>query len=384
MQTLGIAGLKLRQPDPKYKNTLHPNTMIPHPIWRMARQPASTGGVAGEWMLDPLNRAFRMSYLILWVAVFARQACLPVPANLFLLTAGALARDGELNMLPVMVIGILGCLAGDLVWFEAGRHWGRQIIRVLCVFSSDPHYCAQRAHSIYARWGLRSLIVAKFIPGLDAVTPPLAGIEGSSRLAFLAYDSLGSLLWSVLYAVLGYLFASRLAVIARLMARFGDVLVAAVGIPFAFYITRRAWVMAQMLCHLRLRRITPALLHIKITSAEQVAIVDLLSFEEGDEGLAGIPGAVRMDPARLRSRIRVVVPENVGIVLYCSSSGELTSARVAVALQKMGISNIWVLEGGLAAWKKDGFPVTVHLSTSSEVTERFGIKVIEIDSGATL
>jgi 3-mercaptopyruvate sulfurtransferase SseA len=70
--------------------------------------------------------------------------------------------------------------------------------------------------------------------------------------------------------------------------------------------------------------------------------------------------------------------------LYCSSSGELTSARVAVALQKMGISNVWVLEGGLAAWKKEGFPVTVHLSTSSEVTERFGIKITEIDSGARL
>jgi membrane protein DedA with SNARE-associated domain len=148
-------------------------------------------------MLYPLNHAFRVSYLILWVVVFARQACLPVPANLFLLTAGALARGGELNMLLVLVIGVLGCLAGDLVWFEAGRHWGRRIIRVLCVFSSDPHYCAQRAHSIYARWGLRSLIVAKFIPGLDGVTPPLAGIEGSSRLAFLAYDSPGSLLWSV-------------------------------------------------------------------------------------------------------------------------------------------------------------------------------------------
>jgi rhodanese-related sulfurtransferase len=89
------------------------------------------------------------------------------------------------------------------------------------------------------------------------------------------------------------------------------------------------------------------------------------------EGQAGIPGAVRMDPARLRSRIRVVVPENVRIVLYCSSSGELTSARVAVALQKIGISNVWVLEGRLAAWKKEGFPLTAHLSTSSEITERF-------------
>jgi membrane protein DedA with SNARE-associated domain/rhodanese-related sulfurtransferase len=333
-------------------------------------------------MLDPLNHAFRVSYLILWVAVFARQACLPVPANLFLLAAGALARGGELNILLVLVIGVLGCLGGDLVWFQAGRHWGRQIIRVLCVFSSDPLYCAQRAHNAYARWGLRSLIVAKFIPGLDSVTPPLAGIEGSSRLAFLAYDSLGSLLWSGLYAVLGYLFASRLAVIAVSMARFGDVLLLVVGIPLAFYIIRHIWVMMQMLCHLRLRRITPAVLHKKITSAEQVAIIDLLGFEEGQEDYAGIPGAVRMDPARLRSRIRVVVPENLGIVLYCSSSGELTSARVAVALQKIGISNVWVLEGGLGAWKKEGFPVTVHLSTSREVRERFGIKVIEIDSGA--
>jgi len=57
-------------------------------------------------MLDPLNHAFRVSYLILWMVVFARQACLPVPANLFLLTAGALARGGELNMLLVLVIGV--------------------------------------------------------------------------------------------------------------------------------------------------------------------------------------------------------------------------------------------------------------------------------------
>ena len=57
---------------------------------------------------------------------------------------------------------------------------------------------------------------------------------------------------------------------------------------------------------------------------------------------------------------------------------------MAVALQKVGISNVWVLEGGLAAWKKEGFPVTVHLSTSREVTERFGIKIIEINSGTRL
>jgi hypothetical protein len=55
---------------------------------------------------------------------------------------------------------------------------------------------------------------------------------------------------------------------------------------------------------------------------------------------------------------------------------ELISARVAVALRKRGISNVWVLEGGLTAWKREGLPVTLQLSTSEEAAERFGIEII--------
>ena len=335
-------------------------------------------------MLDLSRHALSVTYLILWAAVFARQTCLPVPANLFLLTAGALVRGGGLNMSFVLCAGILGCLAGDLVWFEAGRHWGGQIMRVLCAFSSDPHYCAQRAHKVFGRWGLRSLILAKFVPGLDGVTPPLAGIEGSERSAFLAYDSLGSFLWTASYAGLGYLFANRLTLIAASMTRFGGVLAAIIGIPLACYVAWRIGILAHMLRHLRLRRITPLLLNEKIMAGEPIAIIDLLSFEEGHGDCAGIPGAVRMDPARLRSRLRVVVPENLGLVLYCSSSGELTSARVAVALRKKGISNVWVLEGGLTAWKKEGLSVTLRLSTSAEAAERFGIKIVEDELRVTV
>lgn len=328
-------------------------------------------------MLDPMHNAITI-YLILWTAIFANQVCLPVPGVLFLLTAGAFARSGELSMTLVLCVGILGCLAGDLIWFEAGRRWGSHIMRILCVFSSDPGYCAERAHKVFGKWGLRSLVVAKFIPGLDGVTPPLAGMEGSSRIAFLAYDSLGSLLWSALFAGCGYLFASRLAFIAASVARFGDVLAAAIGIPFACYVAWRVWVIGHMLHHLRLRRITPLALQEKLTSGEQVAIIDLLSFEEEREDRVGIPGAFRIDPARLRSRSHVVVvPGNLGIVLYCSSVGELASARVAIALQRKGISNVWVLDGGLTAWEKEGLPVTLHLNTSSEAAERLGIKIIE-------
>jgi membrane protein DedA with SNARE-associated domain/rhodanese-related sulfurtransferase len=327
-------------------------------------------------MLEPLNHAFGLTYWILWAAVFARQVCLPVPANLFLLTAGALVHRGAVNIGLVMSMGVLGCLAGDLVWFEAGRRWGRQIMRILCAFSTDPHYCAQQAHKVFERWGLRSLIVAKFIPGLDGVTPPLAGIEGTSRRDFLVFDSVGSFLWTALYVGLGYLFAERLTIIAASMARFGGLIAEGIGIPLGCYVGWRVWIMIHMLRHLRLRRITPLLLHERITSGEQIAIIDLLDFEDEHEKRAGIPGAVRMAPSRLRSRSRVVVPEHLEMVLYCSSSGEFTSARVAVALQKKGISNVWVLDGGLTAWEREGLPVTVNLSTPKDGAEWFGIRVI--------
>src|SRR3984885_16373416 len=101
-------------------------------------------------MLDPFHHASRLTYLILCMAVFARQVCLPVTAALFLLAAGPLARSGELNVTLVLGVGILGCLAGDLVWLEAGRRWGGQIMRILCVFGKDPHNRSPRAHKSFA------------------------------------------------------------------------------------------------------------------------------------------------------------------------------------------------------------------------------------------
>jgi rhodanese-related sulfurtransferase len=123
------------------------------------------------------------------------------------------------------------------------------------------------------------------------------------------------------------------------------------------------------------------LLHKRLKSGEQVAIIDLLRIEEEQQDRAGIAGAVRIQPARLRNRLRVVTPENLDTVLYCSSAGEFNSARVAVALQKKGISNVWLLEGGLTAWKNEGLSVTLQLSTPSEAAERLGIKIIETVSG---
>jgi len=119
-----------------------------------------------------------ITYPILFVAVFARQLSLPVPALLFLLTGGALAGSGKLSFVGILLVAVLGCLLADLLWYEAGRLRGKRVLRLLCALTRDPSFCMRRGKEIFAKKGLRLLLIAKFVPGLDGICPPLAGMLG--------------------------------------------------------------------------------------------------------------------------------------------------------------------------------------------------------------
>jgi rhodanese-related sulfurtransferase len=128
--------------------------------------------------------------------------------------------------------------------------------------------------------------------------------------------------------------------------------------------------------------ISPTLLEQKLQAGKKVAVLDLLDIEGQEDGkpVPGIPGAARISAAPLRSSAKIRIPPDVQIVLYCSSPNQLTSARTALALRRKGISNVWVLQGGLKAWRELGLPVTTDLSSADEVAARFGIELPEIKS----
>ena len=251
---------------------------------------------------------------------------------------------------------------------------------MLSIFSSNPQRSTQRSKEIFARWGIRSLVFAKFVPGLDGITPPLAGMEGTRRGAFLAFDGVGSLFWSAAYAGLGYLFSERLSSIAASLGRVGDLIAVFVGVPLLCYVLWRAWVLIRMLRFLRMRMISPLLLKSKLDQGVPIAIIDLLNFEEMNGPVAGIPGAVRIDLERLTSHSHVIVPEDTQIVLYCSSPNAFRSARVAIALKRKGISSVWVLDGGLNGWTTAGLSTTLNLCTEHDVADRLGIQIVDRDN----
>ena len=324
-----------------------------------------------------------MSYTIILISVFARQLCLPVPALLLLIAAGGLAREGKMGVAGILTMSLIGCLGGDFIWFEAGRRWGRRILDVFTRLTDNPRRSSERAHAFFSRWGLRALLIVKFIPGLDGITPPLAGLEGTSRYSFLMYDGAGSLIWSGVYVLGGYLFAKEVNFALELANRSGRILAACFLIPLLGFITWRAISILRTMRKLRMKRISPKLLNARLAAGERIIVLDLLRFQEGDVLAPGIEGAVRIDPLRLQNRTKIVAPEDLSFVLYASSSDQFRSARVAMSLSRRDIREVWVLEGGLSAWIEEGLPVSEKLLNEDEAIHQFGLIIGPDDSPTT-
>src|SRR3974390_3448287 len=119
------------------------------------------------------SHAVTLSYPMIFLAVFANQLCLPVPAVLFLMTAGALVASGSLHLGSVILVGVVGSLLADYAWFMLGRWQGFRVFRALCSFSMDGQHCSIKARRFFARRGLPGLMFGKFIPGFEGASAPL-------------------------------------------------------------------------------------------------------------------------------------------------------------------------------------------------------------------
>ena len=146
-------------------------------------------------------------YLILGAWVFAEQIGLPLPATPALLAAGALAAAGRLNAAVVVATAVAASVLADYLWFRAGALGGDAVNRFLRRHGNSN--LLRMAKGLSAQFGTRSLVVAKFIPGLSLLAPPLSGVSGTCTAQFLLFDSLGALAWVGCSIGIGYCFEKR-------------------------------------------------------------------------------------------------------------------------------------------------------------------------------
>ncbi len=255
---------------------------------------------------------------MLFAFVLAEQIGLPIPAVPLLLGVGAYAGTGRMSALAGLATALAASLPPDVVWYELGRARGKRVLDVICRLSLEPDSCVRRTENLFMTRGRWALLVAKFLPGLSTIAPPLAGIVGLGRASFLVLDIMGALLWAGTWITLGYVSSSALAPLLELGARVGHWGLAAGAVALAGYVVVKFVRRRRFLRSLRVARIEPAELKRRLDAADpDLIVIDTRSTLDVGAAPHKIPGALWIPAETIEGR-RAEIPLDRKVVLYCS------------------------------------------------------------------
>jgi membrane protein DedA with SNARE-associated domain/rhodanese-related sulfurtransferase len=286
------------------------------------------------------------------LAMFLQAIGLPIPGAVALILAAAQAATGHVAGTAVIGSALLAMMAGDAVMFLLGRRTGWWLLGTLCRISLNPESCVVTSADTFHRRGRSLLVVAKFLPGINTMGPPLAGSMQMGWGTFLWLDTAGCALYISAYFVLGYLCSGAVSQIIRIYERFGHLTTAVVLILLTAY---ALWLILTSLQARRLGRgvlHAPAAIVARDLAAGDAIVFDVRSHGYFDSGAVRIPGSRRVDPNSLRVSLNEFAKDRQ-IYLYCTCARQATAVRVARELLKRGL-RVAVINDGLRGWRSAG------------------------------
>jgi len=254
----------------------------------------------------------------LWLFVFAllERIGLPLLMTPIMIAAGAVAGLGDLSFIAIVSVTVVASEIGDVLWYELGRVRGSSVMRLLCRISLEPDSCVRKSEDRFARHTTQALISSKFLPGVGHLAAPIAGLSGMSRRRFLVVNALGSLIWAICFALIGYIPAKKLPIDVLLEEAagwlFGLLLLALIGNVIYKYVQRQRFIKS-----LRIVRVSPQDLKGLIDKGQQPFVVDLRHELEFLVDPRTVPTAVRIAPDELPAR-GAEIPRDRDIILYCT------------------------------------------------------------------
>jgi len=286
--------------------------------------------------------------LIVFGTVLLEQIGLPIPAFPVLIIAGALGVNGGANWPLYLAAAVVACLISDYFWFRAGQFYGKRILRLLCRISLSPDSCVSQTEDNFMRWGAKSLVVAKFIPGFNTIAPPLAGAMGTTTTRFIWLSLAGGLLWVGVGMSLGAWFHDSVDDVIGWFETLGSTALMVVGVLLAIFILLKYVERKRNLGAADVPRITTDELKALLEAGHDPLIVDARGVT-ARQLEQGIPGALVYGDA-VPERLMASLDKERHIVVYCTCPNDITAAQVAKAFVKNGFQRARPLRGGLDAW----------------------------------
>ncbi len=255
-------------------------------------------------------------YGLLFLGVLTEQLGLPLPAGLFMFSAGVLSGLGHFSFAVSFVYAVLACLLGDQFWYQVGFRRGGAVLAWLCRISFNPDTCVRRTQNIFDRYGSKFLLIVKFFPGLNAIAAPLSGILKMSFPRFVLFDSLGAFIWAGSFIGLGFLLSHQIGRAGEYPGWIGSLFWGGVFGIFVFTIVWKYIGRQRFLYRFRSARISPEELKEKIDTDQELLILDVRNILELEADPQTIPGALVLPLEKLETN-PPELPKGQEVILYC-------------------------------------------------------------------
>jgi membrane protein DedA with SNARE-associated domain len=258
-------------------------------------------------------------YALLFATLLAEAAGLPFPAAIALVAAGAAVGAHALNGPYVLATAVVALILGDTVQFWLGRYMGWALLGFLCRVSINPETCILRSAESFYKRGKVTLVIAKFIPGVNTMAAPLAGSMRMRYWQFVRLEFAGALAYCTTYLLVGYISRDFLAAVLRGFRAAGSamelVLVAAL-VVYAIYrvVQYRKNRIYRVVPRIQVQELAARLASV---DAAKVQIVDVRSHGYYDPGAARIKNSIRIEPNNLEIEIKNLAKDK-DIYLYCT------------------------------------------------------------------
>ena len=284
---------------------------------------------------------------VVFLNVLMQQVGLPVPVVPTLLLAGSLVLGAE-QMAGLLAAAVLASVFADWLWYLAGRAFGYRVLSGLCKLSINPGSCVTQTEARFVRWGLASLIVAKFIPGFSTVAPPIAGALRMHQAGFLIAAGFGAALWAGVALGVGWLMRDEVQVAIAYLERNVSTAATIVVAALASWLGWKLWQKYRFRRLSGLPHITPAELIDALQTAEPPLFLDL----RGPTMVAQTGHVAGATAAELDFLLDAVGnwPRERSIVTMCACPGDATAIEAARRLLDAGYLSVRPLQGGYEAW----------------------------------
>lgn len=285
---------------------------------------------------------------VVFVNVLLQQLGLPVPALPTLLVAGSLAASsGDAG--KMLAASVLASMIADWAWYLAGRAFGYRVLAGLCRLSINPGSCVSTAETRFLRWGVWSLVMAKFIPGFSTVAPPIAGSLRMPLPSFMVAASLGAAFWAGTALLAGWLLRAEVQTAIEALSGHGTTAITMIALGLGAWLAWKLWQKYRFEQLAAIPHITPVELMAALASDTPPLLLDL-------RGAALIAEAGPIDgatQAQLDDLAHAVShwPRQHHIVTLCACPEDATAVRAARALTKLGYTSVRPLKGGYDAWR---------------------------------